>query len=232
MTRWSTFAFALALAVSACAPEAVQTLAPLAEAQPRPEMQEAFGSCAWEQVTGVGLSVYSYACGPEHGDARLIADEDMQGFSIETAVASGHTIRTPVIRVFSKAANAPIDSIVPEIGAVSPPLDGGSCALARVDAANDPRPGDGRVRYVWAPVGRLKTNWDAANNGGVLMPSPCGNLGVKYKGAVTFEALADDPTKVVAVTWGETVQIFDPSTISSTEGAAFSGIKRHVDQSG
>ena len=225
MNRWGALAFASALATTGCALEAHKPPARIVLVHPRPEMQQAFGSCAWEKVTGVGLSIFSYACGPDHGDARLIADEDLPGFAVETVMTSGHAVRSPAIRVFSKAAGDPIDSVVPEIGAVSPALDGGSCALTPVEPAANPRPADGRVRYVWAPVGTLKRNWDAAHNGGALMPPPCGGLGVKYAGSITFEELADDPTKVVAVIWGADVQIYDPSTIRSTEGAAFSDIK-------
>lgn len=209
-----------ALAVAACMPSASQK-ARVAEkpVTPRAEMAKAFEPCTWGEVSGAGLVLYSYACGPERSSKRLVVDESLPGFAVESTDQGGHPTRETVIQMFFRSADDPVDAIATSIGAVSPALEGDSCALVPAGALN-PRPEDGRLRYIWAPTGEMKTRWEASKEEGQAMPPPCGPLGVQHSGAITFEILEDDPTKVIAVTWNKEAQIFDPSTIRSTEPAA------------
>ncbi len=217
--RRATVVFALLAAVS-CAPASSGQKEPAPPpARPRPEMAAAFDGCAWGEVAGVGLSVYSFACGPKKNNQRLVVDEGTQGFAVESTDAGGHPTRRTVIQIFAKQPDEPIEAIIPAIAALSPALDGGSCTLTPAGASN-PRPDDGRARYVWAPTGEVKARWESIGKGGAPMPPPCGALGVQYVGHITFEALKDDPAKVVSVLWGGDAQIFDPSTIKSTESPA------------
>ncbi|KAF0183051.1 MAG: hypothetical protein IV086_02060 [Hyphomonadaceae bacterium] len=218
--RWALAIGLAMLAAAGCAPASPREQdAVAAPVRPRPEMAEAFDGCTWGEVSGVGLAVHSFACGPEKSSLRLVVDEGMPGFAIESTDGGGHPTRQAVIQIFAKEPDEPIEVIVPAIAALSPALDGGSCTLAPAGAAN-PRPADGRVRYIWAPTGDVKTRWEAARRTGAPMPPPCGALGVQYTGDITFEALKDDPAKVVSVSWDAGAQIFDPSTIKSTESPA------------
>ena len=185
---------------------------------PRPETAAAFGTCTWGEVSGAGLSLYSYACGPDRANMRLVVDESLPGFAVESTDKGGHPTRDGAIQILYRNADDPIDEIATSISAISPALEEDSCALAPAGPYN-PHPEDGRTRYVWAPTGDLKAQWELSTKTGQTMPFPCGPLGVRHSGAWTFEILADDPRKVIAVSWDPSVLIFDPATIRSSESA-------------
>ncbi|WP_396593943.1 hypothetical protein [Brevundimonas sp. R86498] len=74
------------LGAGACQQATAPADAPAANAaapSPAPVMAETFASCQWGEVTGSGLSIWSYACGAEAGDVRLVADDTLPGFAIE-----------------------------------------------------------------------------------------------------------------------------------------------------
>lgn len=190
--------------------------APKAEA-PKPSQvaAETFTGCEWQEVKGKILSIWSYACGPSFGGIRLVADDSLPGFSLKIDGAAGSTVIQPVIRVFTKAADAPIESILPQIQALSPGKDTATCALVPAqDPTSDP---SSRKLYELAPTGEAKVRWDRNVETGEDPTPPCGNLGVAFAGSQVFEVMADDPTKVVYINYGSEIQVFDTTTLKSVK---------------
>lgn len=191
------------------APAASQAAAP-ADPQPVAAMQETFAGCEWGKVTGSGLSVWSYACPPERGDVKLVADDSLPGFAIE-GVSDGVTSRSPAIVIFKKAADAPTESILAAVRAKSPGPHSATCTLQPIVAEGVP-PG----AFTFAPVGEVATQWAAFANGdegAAPMDAPCGDMGPQMVGDRSFQGVAGDPTTVVFVEAGSEIQIFDASTI-------------------
>ncbi|CAN5129750.1 hypothetical protein BH10PSE1_BH10PSE1_05980 [soil metagenome] len=173
---------------------------------PMDAAKEAFAGCEWGKVTGSGLSVWSYGCGPDKGGQSLIADDEVGGFAI---IADGLE-PNPVIRTFAKDAAAPIDAILPALRAASPGPHTATCAL-------EPMTVEGRdTVYILSPTGTAKTHWAAVEAGEPNLTDtdpPCGDLGVGFSGDRYLQVLKGDPTRVVYVDAGSEIQIFDPSTI-------------------
>lgn len=198
----------IATAVAACTP----AKPPAPPAIPAPFAQETFKGCTWGKVEGTGaatgLSIWSYACGPEMGGERLVADPTLPGFAIEATGPDG-TSRRPAIRVFTKTADASLDSVLPAVRAASPGQDTARCKLVPV-ASMDLK---GSL-YDLEPVGADKVAYDKANT---IEPGepPCGELGIAPVGDRYFKVLEDDATKVVMIDMGSEIQIFDPSTLKS-----------------
>lgn len=213
--RWITLASVLFVAACqpANTPKATAVEPPVT---PRAEMAEAFPTCAWTKVSGAGLSLYSYTCGPDRANMQLVVDEDLPGFAVESTDPQGRATRELAIMLMFRNPDEPLEAIATTISSVSPALEGDSCALLPAGALN-PRPDDRRARYIWGPTDEAKARWEAAHSDGQSMPPPCGPLGVQHNRITTFEVLKEDPAKVVAVVWRDDVQPFDPSTIRSTE---------------
>ena len=182
---------------------AVQAAAP----QPSQTMQETFVDCTWGETTGSGLSVWSYAC-PQSGNTRMVHDASLPGFALE-GTYDGQTSRSPAIIIFKKAADAPIDAILPEVRTKSPGPHSAECVLTKV-------PGPEGDIYGFAPTGAAKAQWDAASSGageGPQVDAPCGDMGPQMSGDRGFRVLADDPTTVVFIEYGSEIQPFDPAMI-------------------
>lgn len=207
-------ALVAALGVGACQPEASApggTTASTAAAPPE-TMQATFPTCEWGEVTGSGISVWSYACGPDSGNTRLVADDSLPGFAIE-GTYDGQTPRRPAIVIFRKAADAPLDAIIEAVRAKSPGPNSAACTLQAV-TLEGAAPGS----YGFEPTGSSKTQWDAFASGevdAVPMDAPCGDMGPQMSGDRSFRVVDGDPTTVVFVDYGSEIQIFDPSTIRS-----------------
>lgn len=204
-------AMGLAAALAACSPGDTKKVDPHAIAAPTPSntMAETFGThCTWGEVKGATLSIWSYACGPEGGDVRLVADDAVPGFRFESAAANGADLGIP-IRVFTKPADAPIDAVLPAVRAASPGPATDTCVFAPTTGVDDA--GHGRFNLV--PTGASKTAWESSITMDASEYSPCGELGVSFSGDRTFEVMADHPDKVLFIDFGSEIQIFDASTI-------------------
>ena len=190
---------------------AVSGCTPAKDPVPTKTAQETFKGCTWGKVTGKGpannLSIWSYACGPEMGGEKLVADDSLPGFVIESTGDQGVSRRT-VIHVFPKARDAGFDSVLPAIRAASPGPMTARCELVVVPPSDDLT---GRL-YELEPVGADKAAYDKAN---AVEPGepPCGAMGISAVGDRFFKELADDPTKVVLIDMGSEIQIFDPTTL-------------------
>jgi len=205
-------ALVAALGISACQPEAsVPAVARGATTVPPPEtMQASFPTCDWGEVTGSRLSVWSYACGPDSGNTRLVADDSLPGFAIE-GTHDGQTSRRPAIVIFKKAAEAPIGSIVEAVRAKSPGPNSAACTLQPVTVQGTAPGSSG-----FEPTGAAKTQWDGFASGeadAAPVEPPCGDMGPQMAGDRSFRVVEGDPTTVVFIDYGSEIQIFDPSTI-------------------
>lgn len=201
-------AMAFVAALAACGPGDTRKVDPAAAAAPKPSetMAQTFSGCTWEEVKGATASIWSFACGPEHGNIRLVADDALPGFVIRSGdpAAPG---QSTAIRFFSKPADAPLDAILPAVRAASPGAASATCAF-------EPAPGadhEGKPRFVFGPTGAAKAAYDLANQGPDVPEPPCGAMGPAPAGDRTFEVLA--PDTVAFIEWGSEIQIFDASTL-------------------
>lgn len=209
-----------ALLVSACGRGDTHLIKPEAP-KPNAGMAETFSTCAWGEVTAAGLSVWSYACGKDRGDVRLVGDESLPGFMIESAGENG-PIRTQAIQIFPREKDAAIDTILPAIRALSPGPATDTCEFAPAQGHED----SGKARFVFAPTGAAKEIWEKALTGAGEPVAPCGPLGEAVWGQLTFELIGHD--KVAMIQHGSEVQIFDASTLKEiSDGADAGAAKAH-----
>ena len=181
---------------------------PAADPQPGEMMQQTFSQCTWGEVTGGGLSMWSYACPAGAGDFRLVYDESLPGFAFE-ATYEGETSRRPAVVIFKKAADAPLVSIQDAVRARSPGSHSATCVLSTIPSPEGDIAG-------FEPTGAVKTQWDAfasGAEGAEPMDAPCGDMGPQMSGDRGFRVLSDDPTTVVFIEYGSEIQPFDPATI-------------------
>jgi hypothetical protein len=207
-----SLALVAALGAGACQQAAEAPAAPAAAsaAVPSQTMQETFANCTWGEVTGSGLSVWSYACGSGSGNTRLVADDSLPGFAIE-GTYEGETSRRPAIVIFKKAADAPIESILEAVRSKSPGPNSANCTLQPV-TFEGAVPGS----FAFEPTGAIKTAWEAFASGAAdagPVEAPCGDMGPQMSGDRSFRVVEGDPTTVVLIEYGSEIQIFDPSTI-------------------
>ncbi|MFC5346247.1 hypothetical protein ACETK8_15680 [Brevundimonas staleyi] len=176
--------------------------------QPSEAMQQTFGGCTWGEVTGGGLSMWSYACPASAGDFRVVYDDGLPGFAFESSAEDG-TSRSPAVVIFKKAADAPIDAILAAVRAKSPGPHSATCVLSTIPSPEGDIAG-------FEPTGAVKTQWDAfasGAEGAEPVDAPCGDMGPQMSGDRGFRVLADDPTTVVFIEYGSEIQPFDPASI-------------------
>lgn len=193
---------ALALGLAACTP-AAQNAPPAPTApQPSPEMQATFKGCTWGEVKGGGLSIWSFACPTD----KLVGDDALPGFQREASDGAGGLSRYPAIRVFAKAADAPVESVLGAVRAAAPWPEANTCAF-------EPAPGGG---YHLMPTGATREAWDAYVSGKSTKDPglPCGVLGPTEAGDRVFKVLDGAPDKVVLIELGSEIQTFDISTLT------------------
>jgi hypothetical protein len=204
----------LATALAGCGPGDTRKIDATAVAAPQPAdvMRETFSKCAWGEVKGASASIWSFACGAEAGNVRLVADDALPGFVIEStdAAAPGRSV---AIRFFPKAPDAPIESILDAVRAASPGEQTATCAFTPALGGDH----EGKAQYVLAPVGPARAAYDRAFAGDEIPEPPCGALGISHTGDRTFEVIA--PDKVAFIEFGSEIQIFDATTLKVAEAA-------------
>jgi hypothetical protein len=213
--RFLMFSVAV-LVVAACERGATHLVVPESP-KPNEGMAQTFKACTWGEVKGEGVSVWSYACGAGTGDLRLQWNADANGFDIVGAGAAA-----PAIRILPRAADAPLDSVLDAVRALSPGPASATCVFQAAAGVDH----DGKNRFVFAPTGEAKAAYEAAISGPDVPPEPCGALGVGPTGQVTFELVGHD--KVVMINHGSEIQIFDAGTLQfagSAPGGAHSETK-------
>ncbi len=174
-----------------------------AAAQPKslPNLQDIFPGCKWEAVRGKAFSVWS--CNTKA--LRLAADDALPGFVLVGAAG----FKSPVIRIFKKAAGAPLTSVLAHVRKASPGKYTAGCALV-------PAPELKGKRFTLSPTGARGKAWQASQKDATMTDEPCGHLGEGYAGDRYFEVSPGDPTTVVFVDRGSEIQIFDPDTLTPT----------------
>jgi hypothetical protein len=195
--------------MSACAPKTTQATEPVsapsapmaaATANPIPgeTMAEAFPDCEWGEVTGAGLSIWTYTC----PNMRLVADDALPGFQREFTDPAGAVTRTPVIQIFTKPESAPINAILDAVRAASPGAE--ACVI---------EPGS-HGDHVLMPTGDALIAYEKSFNGETEGPSqPCGPLGPSEVGGRTFRLVDGAPDKVAMINWGSEITQFDADTL-------------------
>ncbi|MBW8881184.1 MAG: hypothetical protein JF615_07110 [Asticcacaulis sp.] len=179
---------------------------------PSQAMAETFKGCHWQEVRGKTLSIWAYACGHDFGDTHLVADDTIGGFGLVNSGADADSyVYSPVIRTFTKAADAPIDALLPDIRKLSPGPDTATCVF---EPAQDPTEEQStRKLYAFVPTGAAMAKWDKNVDTGNDPTPPCGPMGPSFAGDRLFEVLPDDATKVVYIEFGSEIQIFDTATL-------------------
>ncbi|CAN5321673.1 hypothetical protein BH10PSE2_BH10PSE2_06470 [soil metagenome] len=179
---------------------------------------DTFKGCQWGKVEGARMEVWSFKCGPDMGSTALVYDEtDGPIF----AITSDGGEPQMVIKSFTKAADAPIESILAAVRAASPGPHTDTCVLAPWPAAGSaPYANPAHPLYIFQPTGAAKVQWDRMDSGhggagDEGMDAPCGDLGVQMSGDHTFNILPGDPTQVVYVDNGSEIQIFDSTTLKA-----------------
>jgi hypothetical protein len=175
-------------------------------AEPSQMMKDTFASCTWEKIDGKTLSIWSYACGPDMGNVRLVADDKVGGFSLAAMPPDALPSRV-VIRTFSKDKTAPVTSVLPAVLKATG-AHGASCQLVETDY------GDWGKVWLLEPTGAEKAEYDRLN-AIEPQPNPCGELGIGPAGDRFFRVMADDPAKVIYYDMGSEIQIFDLATLRS-----------------
>ena len=180
--------------------------------EPSAVMRETFSKCAWGEVKGATVSVWSFACGADAGNVRLAAGDALPGFVIESTDPAAPGRRT-AIQIFAKAPDAPIDAILDAVRAASPGPQTAACGFM-------PAPGvdhAGKPRFIFSPVGEARAAYELAITGDQIPEPPCGPMGPSEAGDRVFEVIA--PDKVAFIEFGSEIQIFDASTLTVTEAA-------------
>ena len=167
-----------------------------------------FAGCEWEVVRGASLEIQGFACGPDHANQRIVADDALPGFVLEASGPDG-PVRSVAVRAFAKAAGAPLESILPAVRAASPGPYSARCVFSPAPGVDNA----GRARLVLEPAGEDKDRWEASVMSDTPMEKPCGELGVSIVGDRWFEEVAGRPTMAVFVEMGSEIQIFDPATL-------------------
>jgi hypothetical protein len=226
MTKSAIF---LALILAACSPpappppiEAPKAKSVQAATPPQvdPYVAENFAGCQLVQISGSGLSIWTYECPATKTSIRLVADASLPGFSLQGLDADNKPMKSPAVVIFPKAKDDPVSSITEAIRKVSPDEPGAGCSLVALP------PGTaevlmpiGRKRFSWEPSGKVKDAWEDFNSPSddpAAKPEPkppCGQYGPQFSGLITFEELEGDPTKVAAISWGSEIPLFLPETL-------------------
>ena len=186
--------------------------------------QKEFADCKPQQeVKGATLSIRAHEC----PNARLVADDKLPGFVLESSGPDGKSRRV-VIRTFAKFAPESIHAALPAIRKASPGLHTAGCVL-KVFRDNRNKAVD--AWFVLSPTGKAETAWlNSERKGGSVKP-PCGALGVQSAGDLYFQVMPDDPATVVFVDKGSEIQIFDPDTLKTVKTRASSATPKSSEPS-
>lgn len=190
--------------LAACSP--AQTTTAVTTPQPSAELTAAFPNCTWQETRGAGASIWGYACQGDH----LVVDESVPGFVRETAAADGPPNRSAVVRLFTIAPGASLDTILPQVRAASPADGIESCSFAPAT--------DHEGWFELRPTGALLDSYNAFIAGRAEGPSlPCGQLGPSESGYRYFFRLPGSDTKVAFIDPGGDLAPTDFSTLQAAD---------------
>jgi hypothetical protein len=190
-----------ALALAACGDSGGSK----SDTPPPPFAQDTYGNCAWEHVKGEEVGIWSYFCGPDAGNVRLVADATLPGFTVIRMEDRGYT-KMPVIRIFKKGSWSSISAVIDDVRAASPGPHTDKCTLKQ-------HPND-KTKYVLTPDAAAAAEWEKyqTSGEGAVQP-PCGPMGPQFVGDNYFKVLDGDSTTVVFVDLGSEIPIFDAKSL-------------------
>lgn len=218
--HWTVMAVAVAATLAACGPGATPKFekagytpggahggeAHGADVSSKPPEREAFAGCAWGQVEGIGLRLWSQTC-PNN---RLVVDEARGALVIESTV-DGVVQRGDAIRLLTLREGG-LPALAADLLAQGNAPSGAQCALTT--APNIVPLPAGVKRYVLEPTGPAKAAWDKANASDTAPDTPpCGIYGVAVLGDRYIEIQDGHPDHAFFVELGSEVQIFEPNSI-------------------
>lgn len=193
--------------LAACGPKPPAASEPDAGAVAPPPAQIAstFEGCVWGPVSGGGVTINAYAC----PTSKLEADDMLPGIVQVVTAPDGETFRSPVVQVFDKAADEPMEAALDEVRALSPGAE--DCVFA---PAREGWTAQGQARFELWPTGEAKAAYEEYLSGQTQdVIIPCGPLGPGEAGAHTFEVLEGAPDKVVMVSWPSDIASFDAGSL-------------------
>jgi hypothetical protein len=202
----------LAVVLAACQPQAPygsdagKKAAPAPAAAPTPPaaLAETFKECTWGEVKGATASLWAFSC-PED---KVAFNAALPGFERQITGATPSTY--PIVRLFTKAADAPLDAALPAIRAASRGAE--TCVLEPIpEMAGQFQlmpAGPARKRYADLVAGTLKNPTDADY-------LPCGPLGPSEAGMRIISAVAGSSTLVAVSETGSDVPLYDLSTLKA-----------------
>ena len=210
MHRLACFAVLAAVtAVAACqqpapapkmdAPPAAVVTAPV----PNAEWAKSFEGWTWGEVKGGGVSIWGFS----RADDKLIFDAAVPGFVRETTGPNAGKIT--VVQLFTKAADAPVDAVLPAVRAAS--KGGAACVFEQI---KDSPAG----HFQLMPVDAARKAYDAAisgkgKDGDNLLP--CGPLGPSEAGMRVIRAVPGAPTLVAVIHMPSDIPTFDDDTLKA-----------------
>ncbi len=179
--------------------EAPKAVAPVAN----PEQAKSFPNCTWGEVKGGGVSIWAFTC----PDDKIVFDAALPGFKRE--MTGPNAASYPIVWLFTKAADAPVDAALPAIRAASKGAE--TCVLAPLA---DGAPG----AFHLVPTGNAKKRHDDFVAGKLARPTeadafPCGPLGPSEAGMRIISAVPGAPTLVAAAETGSDIPIYDLKTL-------------------
>jgi hypothetical protein len=158
--------------------------------------------CEWGSVTAAGISMWAYACPND----RIVGDENLPGFVRVIPDVDGETQMGPVVQFLTKAPDAPLESVLDQVRAMSP---GAESCIIEVGAHSD---------YLLMPTGeafeayqRYVRGEAGAADETVMMP--CGPYGPSEGGGYTFRLVDGMPDVVAMIFWPSEIATYDPDTL-------------------
>jgi len=167
-----------------------------------------FANCSKRDVIGMTLRIKSFECGADRQFMRLIANNEKNGFDLETK-SGGKAQTKPAIRVFEKKSADPIEGILADVKKRS---NGQFIAQCAFEPTND-RPAGIKQAFVLSPQGAGKTAYEAALRDNPDLGAPCGVLGVNGVDQRVFFVLSGRDDLVVFADLGTERQVFDLRSI-------------------
>lgn len=200
MALTATLVFAVACQQPQPAPKADQaaiksgapTPAPSPVPTPNAEWAKSFPNCTWGEVKGGGASLWAFAC----PDDVVVFDPTVPGFV--RAIGGANPSRATLVRLFPRAADAPLESILPALRAASPAPE--TCVL---EPLKDGGPaGD----FQLMPMG-------AAGKAESFETMPCGAFGPSEGGMRLIRLVPGAPTLAAVIFMPSDIATFDAQTL-------------------
>lgn len=173
---------------------------------PRPGHSTDAARCDWQLMRGGGLAVWAERCTFDTGVWVPKFDEALPGFVL---TVDGETVDT-ILHVFSKPAEAPVSTLLPELRRRGLIPDDEDCVFEPAAIRSAPRT---LAFFHIMPRGKRKEAFDATPRDEVPEP-PCGDYGWSTHGTRYFLTDVAHPGRVLYVNTGQDGMMFDETTVT------------------